>query len=353
MAPVIKELKSCPNFEVIIIVTAQHRELLDQVLNLFKIIPDYDLDIMESRQSLSQITSKVLQGLDEILISENPDIILVHGDTTTTFASALAGFYRQIDIGHVEAGLRTYDKYSPFPEEMNRHASDLLSDFYFAPTEEAKNNLLKEGCSEEKIFVTGNTVIDALLQTFDSQYEFAEGILSNLDYNKKRLILLTAHRRENLGEPLIDICQGVKGILEEITDVEVVFPVHPNPEVQKIVKNLLGEESRVHLITPLSYGDFVNLMGRVDLILTDSGGIQEEAPSLGKPVLVLRETTERPEAVKVGTAQLVGSSFEKIVNKSIKLLTDRKLYSQIAKKENPYGNGKAAEHIKEILINWS
>lgn len=352
MAPVIKELKNCQKLEPIVIVTAQHRELLDQVLNLFQIDPDYDLDIMESNQNLNQITVNALQGLKPILSKENPEIVLVHGDTTTTFTGALASFYEQLPIGHIEAGLRTYDKYSPFPEEMNRHLTGVLTDLHFAPTEQARKNLLQEGVSEEKIFVTGNTVIDALLETFDSDYDFTKEILNNFDFNCKKVILLTTHRRENLGQPLIDICQAIKEIVEQVVDVEVIFPLHPNPKVQETVRDLLGEETRVHLIPALSYASFVNLMGRVDIILTDSGGIQEEAPSLNKPVLVLRETTERPEAIQAGTAQLVGHSSDMIINHSIKLLENDQAYSRMARKENPYGDGKAAKYIRDRLVTY-
>ncbi|SJZ48193.1 UDP-N-Acetylglucosamine 2-epimerase [Selenihalanaerobacter shriftii] len=352
MAPVIKELKKCQDIKPLVITTAQHRELLDQVLELFHLKPDYDLDIMQTEQSLNQITIRILQQLDPILEKENPDMLLVHGDTTTTFVTSLAGYYNQLPIGHIEAGLRTYDKYRPFPEEMNRHLTGVLSDLHFAPTGDAKDNLLKEGIPEERIFVTGNTVIDALLKIFKGNYKFTSKVLNNIDFKKRKQILITAHRRENLGQPLIKICQAVKMILEQLSDVEVIFPVHPNPKVQRIVNESLGEESRVYLINPLSYNEFVNLMGRVDIILTDSGGIQEEAPSLGKPVLVLREKTERPEAVNAGTVRLVGHNSEQIINESIKLLNDEDVYSQMAQIKNPYGDGKAAKYIKEILITY-
>jgi len=352
MAPVIKELEGSPGLDVFVIVTAQHRELLDQVLDLFTITPDYDLDIMETEQSLEQITSKVIQGLDQILSNERPDMILVHGDTTTTFASALAGYYKQIPIGHVEAGLRTYNKYNPFPEEMNRRLSGVLAEFHFAPTEEAKGNLLQENVMKEKIFVTGNTVIDALLRTFDKDYEFVDPLIKDVDFKNKDIILLTAHRRENLGEALTEICEAVKKILIQKPQVEIIFPMHPNPKVRRTVRRLLEEESRIHLIEPLGYKEFVNLMGRVDIILTDSGGIQEEAPSLGKPVLVLRERTERPEAITAGTVQLVGHSQETIISKSLELLEDDKVYKRMAKKKNPYGDGKASKRIREALITY-
>jgi len=352
MAPVIKELEGSPGLDVFVIVTAQHRELLDQVLDLFTITPDYDLDIMEAEQSLEQITSKAIQGLDQILSNERPDMILVHGDTTTTFASALAGYYKQIPVGHVEAGLRTYNKYNPFPEEMNRRLSGVLAELHFAPTEEAKGNLLQENVMKEKIFVTGNTVIDALLRTFDKDYEFVDPLIKDVDFKNKDIILLTAHRRENLGKALTEICEAVKKILIQKPQVEVIFPMHPNPKVRRTVRKLLKEESRIHLIEPLEYKEFVNLMGRVDIILTDSGGIQEEAPSLGKPVLVLRERTERPEAITAGTVQLVGHSQETIISKSLELLEDDKVYKRMAKKKNPYGDGRASKRIREALITY-
>lgn len=349
MAPVVDRLKREEGFETLVTVTAQHREMLDQVLELFDIKSDYDLDIMKSGQSLTDITVRVLKGLGDVLADEKPDIVLVHGDTSTTFVAALASFYQQIKVGHVEAGLRTNNKYSPFPEEMNRHLTGVLTDFHFAPTYTSRNNLLSENILPERIFVTGNTVIDALLETVDTQYQFKEPGLQKLDFNSKKIILLTAHRRENLGKPMENIFQAVREIIKENPDVEVVFPVHLNPKVREIVNKVLGNIERVHLIDPLDYEPFANLMSRSYMILTDSGGVQEEAPSLGKPVLVLRDTTERPEAIKAGTVKLVGTDKSKIVSTANRLLNNITEYNDMANAVNPYGDGKASERIVQRL----
>lgn len=351
MAPVIKELTESSNLEPVVITTAQHRELLDQVLELFQFTSDYDLNIMEQKQNLTQVTNRILEGLKQVFEKEAFDFVLVHGDTTTAFASALASFYAQIPIGHVEAGLRTYDKYNPFPEELNRHLNAVLSDLHFAPTEEAKTNLLQEGIAEEKIFVTGNTVIDALLEIFEPDYRFSQQQLSSIDFAVKDLVLVTAHRRENLGEPLVNICRAVKKIAARNQNSEIIFPVHPNPEVRRVVTRILANLPNINLIEPLNYKSFINLMARIDLILTDSGGIQEEAVSLGKPVLLLRKTTERPEAVKAGTVEVVGDSEDLIVEKSLSLL-DRKNNSLSVPQAALYGDGKAALRIKKSLLTY-
>ncbi|MCK8824589.1 UDP-N-acetylglucosamine 2-epimerase (non-hydrolyzing) [Fuchsiella alkaliacetigena] len=351
MAPVIKELKKYSQIELLVIVTAQHRELLDQVLDLFEITPDYDLDIMESKQKLETITTKILAELSTILAAEDPDLILVHGDTTTTFASALAAFYQQIPIGHIEAGLRTHDKYNPFPEEMNRHLSDVLADLYFAPTEKAKNNLLREGVAAENIFVTGNTVIDALKDIFTTDHKFKEASLNSLNFEGNKVVLLTVHRRENIGQPLFNICRAVKEIIAKTERVKVICPVHPNPEIKKIITAELKASTSVYLIEPLAYQDFINLLGRVSLVLTDSGGVQEEASVLGKPLLVLREKTERPEVVNSGLAKLVGCTSSLIVDESIKLLKQQ-AQDFLFESKNLYGQGKSAVQIAEILSSY-
>ena len=350
MAPVINNLKKDEHFKTVVTVTAQHREMLDQVLNLFNIKTDYDLDIMQSVQSLTDITVRVLEGMKEIFAKEKPDIVLVHGDTSTTFVTALAGFYQKTKIGHVEAGLRTYNKYSPFPEEMNRHLTGVLTDLHFAPTPLSKENLTEEKVPSDNIFVTGNTVIDALLEVVDKDYNFASETLNKIDFTEKKVILLTSHRRENLGQPMRNIFTAVKEIVEENKEVEVVFPVHLNPKVREIVNDILGKKERVHLIEPLSYRPFANLMARCYFVLTDSGGIQEEAPGLGKPVLVLRDTTERPEAINAGTVELVGTDKEKIVNCSTRLLHNEKEYRTMANAVNPYGDGKAGKRILDRLL---
>ena len=350
MAPVVIELFKRSEIETFVTVTAQHREMLDQVLRLFKIQPDFDLNIMAQGQTLFDITERALSGLHGVFAKVNPDIVFVHGDTTTTFVGALAAFYNQVAVAHVEAGLRTGNKYSPFPEEMNRKLTGALTDLHFAPTDTAKNNLLNEGVAQDKIFVTGNTVIDALFQTVKADFNFSDELLNRIDYSNKRIILVTTHRRENLGEPLRQIYRALKNLLEEFADVEIIFPVHKNPRVREIVNAELGNIERVHLIEPLDYEPFVNLMSRAHLILTDSGGIQEEAPALGKPVLVLRETTERPEAVIAGTVKLVGTSTEKIYSTAKILLADSAQYKKMATAKNPYGDGRAAKRIVQALL---
>ena len=350
MAPVILELKKQPQIEVIVTVTAQHREMLDQVLRLFEIKPDYDLDIMSTGQTLFDITNKALTGLNKVLQEVKPNIVLVHGDTTTTFVGALAAYYNQIDVGHVEAGLRTGNKYSPFPEEMNRKLTGAIADLHFAPTQTSKANLLRESVDEAGIFVTGNTVIDALHQTVRNDFSFGNHLLENINYGSKRIILVTTHRRENLGEPMRHVYKALKRLTETFNDVEVVFPVHKNPKVREVVNEELGNLDKVHLIDPLDYEPFANLMSRAAIILTDSGGVQEEAPALGKPVLVLRDTTERPEAVEAGTVKLIGTDSDKIYNEAALLLTDEQEYDKMAKSTNPYGDGKAASRIVAALL---
>ncbi len=352
MAPLVKVLERHPQIDVKVAVTAQHREMLDQVLALFRISPDYDLNIMTANQTLYDVTVKALTGLKEVFDKENPHIVLVHGDTTTTFVASLAAFYRQTKVGHVEAGLRTGNKYSPFPEEMNRKLTGAIADIHFAPTQTAKDNLLREGVREETIFVTGNTVIDALITTVQDKYDFSAPELSRIDFSGKRVLVVTTHRRENLGEPMRNVYLALKEILARHEDVEIVFPVHKNPKVRGVVEEVLGGLARVHLIDPLDYEPFVNLMNRSYLVLTDSGGLQEEAPSLGKPVLVLRDTTERPEAVKAGTVEMVGTSPDKIIAVCERLLTHEQSYMEMANAINPYGDGKASERILEALL-WT
>ena len=351
MAPVIKKLEQEERIDSIVTVTAQHREMLDQVLSLFKIKPNYDLNIMQSVQSLTDVTINILEGLKRIIIKEKPNIVLVHGDTSTTFVSALASFYRKIKIGHVEAGLRTYNKYSPYPEEINRSLTGVLADFHFAPTKISKNNLLAENIPKDEIFVTGNTVIDALLGVVDESYEFDVPELKKIDFNNKKVILLTSHRRENLGQPMRNIFESVNEIVKSNKDVEIVFPVHLNPKIRQLVNDTLKDVERIHLVEPLDYKPFVNLMSRSYLVMTDSGGIQEEAPSLGKPVLVLRNTTERPEAVKAGTVKLIGTDKNMIVSVVNKLLNNNKEYEKMANAVNPYGDGKASRRIIRILLS--
>jgi UDP-N-acetylglucosamine 2-epimerase (non-hydrolysing) len=358
IAPVIKELERHPGeIDSNICVTAQHRQMLDQVLELFDIRPDYDLDIMREDQSLFELTIRALHMLEEVLRDARPDIVLVQGDTTTAFVASLAAYYLRIKIGHIEAGLRTRDKYNPFPEEINRLFTDALSDLCFAPTEAAKRNLLKEGIEEDRIYITGNTVIDALLSVVSqqsapaNQRKFEEIFRENygLPTDGKRLILVTGHRRESFGRKFENICNGLKAIVERNDDVRIVYPVHLNPNVQEPVKRILGDVDRVHLLKPLDYASFVWLMSKAYLILTDSGGIQEEAPSLGKPVLVMREKTERPEAIEAGTAKLVGTDSESIFAETQRLLDDREEYEGMSRAINPYGDGKAASRIIEIL----
>lgn len=349
MAPLVKELEAREEIQSIVCVTAQHRQMLDQVLETFSITPDYDLNIMKPGQTLSGITSAVLQGLESVIHQAKPDIVLVHGDTTTTFAGALAAFYNQVAIGHVEAGLRTDNKYSPFPEEMNRQMVDRMTDLFFAPTEVSKGNLLRENIDPEKIYVTGNTAIDAMATTVAQEYSHPE-----LDWLEEgdRLILLTAHRRENLGEPMHHIFRGVRRIVEEFPDVKVIYPIHMNPLVRQVAREELSGCDRVKLIEPLEVFDFHNFQNCSYLILSDSGGIQEEAPSLGKPVLVLRDTTERPEGIAAGTLKLVGTDEEVIYQETKRLLTDKAAYEQMSRASNPYGDGQASRRIADAIIEY-
>lgn len=342
MAPLVLALQADERFEAVTTVTAQHREMLDQVLEIFKIVPDYDLNIMHKEQTLTEITANVLTKLDQVIKAVKPDIILVHGDTTTTFAASVAAFYNQVAIGHVEAGLRTWNKYSPFPEEMNRQMTDDLADLYFAPTEESKANLLKENQAAAKIFVTGNTAIDALKQTVSSDYQHE--LLAKLDPGHK-LILVTMHRRENQGQPMARVFRTLLEVVEQRPEVEVIYPVHLSPKVQKLAHEILGKHERIHLIAPLDVVDFHNLAAKSYFIMTDSGGVQEEAPSLGKPVLVLRDITERPEGVSAGTLKLVGTEPAKVKAAMLELLDDPNIYQQMAQAQNPYGDGQASQRI--------
>ena len=351
MCPLVLEMGKYPDYiEPIVAVTAQHREMLDQVLELFNIKPDYDLNIMASGQTLYDITTKALNGLKEVIEEAKPDMVLVHGDTTTTFAGALAAFYAQVPVGHVEAGLRTGNKYSPYPEEMNRKLTGSIADMHFAPTSTSKANLLKENVNPETILVTGNTVIDALETTVKADYEFADAEFNKIFARGNRLILMTTHRRENLGEPMRNVYKALRKVLETHPDVEAIFPVHKNPKVREIVQEELGGLDRVHLIEPMDYEPFANLMGKVDIVLTDSGGIQEEAPALGKPVLVLRDTTERPEAVDAGTVKLIGTEYEDVLRETNLLLDDAEHYKKMAEATNPYGDGKACERIIRAIL---
>lgn len=351
MAPVVLELqKHADRIQTIVAVTAQHRQMLDQVLDLFQITPDYDLDIMSQGQTLYDITTKSLMGLKDVLAKEKPDLVLVHGDTTTTFAGALASYYQQVPVGHVEAGLRTGDIYSPFPEEMNRKLTGAIAAIHFAPTATAKANLLKENVNPSHIYVTGNTVIDALMTTVAGDYDFGDA-LKDVDFHNHRVILLTTHRRENLGEPMRHIYKALRRIIEEIPDTEIVFPVHRNPLVRKVVEEELAGVDRIHLIDPMEYEPFANLMSLSSLVLTDSGGIQEEAPSLGKPVLVLRNTTERPEAVEAGTVRLIGTDKDVVYAETKRLLTDQAAYDAMSNAVNPYGDGKASQRIVQAILH--
>lgn len=352
LAPVIKELERHPGFASRVCVTAQHREMLDPFLKLFEIVPDYDLNVMQPRQSLFDVTSRVLLGLEGVLKEEKPDVVLVQGDTTTAFAGALAAFYTKKKIGHVEAGLRTKDRYNPFPEEINRRLVTHLADLHFAPTERARANLLAEGIRDEMVFVTGNTVIDSLLMTL-GRTKGQDHLPDVLDDPGRKLILVTAHRRESFGTGLANITQALREIAARADDVEIVYPVHLNPNVRSAVEGALRGVARVHLIEPVDYVAFVHLMERAFLILTDSGGIQEEAPSLNKPVLVMREVTERPEAVEAGAAKLVGTSSGTIVEETLRLLRDGEEYDRMAKAGNPFGDGHAAERIVRALMGVS
>lgn len=345
MAPVVKELESRAGVESVVCVTAQHRDMLDQVLRVFDIKPDYDLNIMKQNQTLADITSKALKGIEEVIKKERPDLVLVHGDTTTAMAGSLAAFYQQVEVGHVEAGLRTFDKYSPFPEEMNRQIIDCIADFLFAPTEVSRENLIAKLNKEQKIIVTGNTAIDALKTTVSSDY-------SNpiLDWAKdSRLILVTAHRRENLGDAMRNIFKAIKKIVKDFPDIKVIYPVHLNPKVQNVAKEVLGDDDRIRLIAPLDVLDFHNFMEEAYLIMSDSGGVQEEAPSLGKPVLVLRDTTERPEGVDAGTLKLVGTDMDSVYEGAKKLLSDEAAYKEMSEAKNPYGDGFASKYIVDAI----
>lgn len=349
MAPLAIELKNYDDIESVVCVTAQHREMLDQVLEIFDITPQYDLDIMKTRQTLIGITTRVLEGLDDVIKKEQPDIVLVHGDTSTSFVAALAAFYNQVTVGHVEAGLRTYDKYSPFPEEMNRQLTGRIADLHFSPTLQNRENLLKESISDENIYITGNTVIDALKTTVKDDYKFKEDALNCVDFENKRVIIVTAHRRENLGKPLENICNALKTIVEEYKDVELVYPVHLNPAVREVAFGILGDMDRVHLIDPLDVEDLHNAMAKSFMVMTDSGGIQEEAPALAKPVLVLRRETERPEAVAAGTVKIAGVDKDVIISLAKELLDDEESYNKMAHAANPYGDGEASRRIAEAI----
>jgi len=350
MAPVIKEFQKDSLFDVKVCVTAQHRQMLDQVLELFEIKPDFDLDLMKPNQDLYDITSNVLLSLRDIYKSYKPDLVFVHGDTTTTLGAILASFYQKIPVAHIEAGLRTHDIYSPFPEEINRQLSSRLATYHFAPTQNSKKNLLKEGVEETNIFVTGNTVIDALLDV-SKHVQQKEIKIDGYKITNRKIILVTGHRRENFGEGFLNICKALKEIALEHHDIDIVYPVHLNPNVQKPVFELLSDISNIYLIKPLDYEPFVYLMSNSYIILTDSGGIQEEAPSLGKPVLVMRDTTERPEAVEAGTVKLVGTNTQTIIKEVEKLLDDKNEYEKMSKAHNPYGDGKASERIIEVIHN--
>lgn len=347
MCPLVNELKSRENITTKVCVTGQHRQMLDQVLDIFNVVPDYDLSIMKDKQTLFDITTGILNRIKEVLEQEKPDVVLVHGDTSTTFVTALACFYMQIPVGHVEAGLRTYNIYSPYPEEFNREAVGIISQYNFAPTEVSKENLIREGKKTETVYVTGNTVIDALKTTVREDYKHPE-----LEWaDGSRLIMLTAHRRENLGEPMHRMFRAIRRIVDETPDVKVIYPIHMNPVVRKAADEELGDDDRIHIIEPLDVLDFHNFMARSYLILTDSGGIQEEAPSLGKPVLVMRDTTERPEGIKAGTLKLVGTDEEVIYQEFKKLLTDKAEYEKMSQASNPYGDGFACKRIADILCN--
>ena len=352
MAPLVKELEKREGIESKICVTAQHREMLDQVLELFDIKPDFDLNIMKTKQSLTGITNRILEGLEDIFKEEKPDMILVHGDTTTTFSSALAAYYQQIKVGHVEAGLRTFDKYFPFPEEMNRKLTGAIADLHFSPTKGAKNNLLREGVDESSIYITGNTVIDAMLNKVEEDYDFENEELNKIDFKNKKVIMITAHRRENWGEGISNICEALNQIVNENKDVELVYLVHLNPIVKDMVHEKLGGKERIHLLNPLDTKETHNLMNKCFMVMTDSGGLQEEAPHLGKPVLVLRDVTERPEAVEYGTVKLVGTNKEKIIDEANILINSKEAYEKMSKAVNPYGDGKASERICDAIMKY-
>ena len=349
MAPLVLKLKKDDRFEEVTVVSAQHREMLDQVLDIFKIKPDYDFNIMHKNQTLEDITSKVMLDMAKVIKKEQPDIVLVHGDTTTSFVAGLATFYEQTKLGHVEAGLRTWNKYSPFPEEMNRQMTDDLTDIYFAPTELSKQNLIKENHPADNIYVTGNTAIDALKQTVKEDYH--HDVLDEINPDSK-IILVTMHRRENQGEPMRRVFKVMKQVVDSHKDVEIIYPVHLSPKVQKVAQEVLSDDPRIHLIKPLDVVDFHNLAKKSYFIMTDSGGVQEEAPSLGKPVLVLRDTTERPEGVEAGTLKLVGTEVDKVRTEMICLLEDEKAYDEMANAKNPYGDGKASDRIMDAIAYY-
>ena len=350
MAPLVKALDKEPKTESIVCVTAQHREMLDQVLEDFKIVPDYDLNIMKAGQTLEDITVRALTGIGEVIREVKPDIVLVHGDTSTTFAASLASYYNQTKVGHVEAGLRTYDKYQPFPEDMNRRLTGAIADLHFSPTKMAKENLLKENIDENGIFITGNTAIDALKTTIDDSYVFTVDELNKIDFKNKRVITITAHRRENLGEPLKNICRAFRRIADDYEDVEMVYAVHKNPAVSNTVHEILGGHERIHLLDPLDLRDMHNLMNRSYLVMTDSGGLQEEVPSMGKPVLVLRNVTERPEGVEAGTLKLAGTDENTVYGMAKQLLDDKEEYRKMAVAKNPFGDGNASERIVGAIL---
>lgn len=350
MSPVIKKLNDHPAIEHKACVTGQHREMLDQVMNIFGIKPDYDLNIFKGGQTITEITTKSLLGLEEVISDFKPDLLLVQGDTTTVFAGALAGFYAGVKIGHIEAGLRSGDLYSPFPEEANRKLTGIVTNFHFAPTENSRENLLKEGYDDKDIYITGNTSIDALLEVTSQDYIFENDFLNNLDYDKKKIILLTSHRRENLGKPMENIFTAMAEIVAKHEDVEIVFPIHLNPKVRDIAKKILGDNDRIHLIEPLDYLPFAHLQKKVYMIVTDSGGVQEEAPTLGKPVLVVRRETERPEGIEAGTAKLIGLEKENIFKEVDLLLTDRDEYDKMSTAVNPYGDGHASQKIVDVIV---
>ena len=348
MAPLALELSRRPQIDALCCVTAQHRQMLDSVLDIFRLVPDFDLNIMEPRQTLSTITSKCLLGMEEVLEQARPDLVLVHGDTSTTFAGALAAFYHRVPVGHVEAGLRTYDKYSPYPEEMNRRMVSAIADLHFCPTPSNRDNLAREGI-EQGVFLTGNTVIDALQTTVVKDFHFSEGVLNDLDYVNRKVILVTCHRRENYGTPMAHIMTALRRVADAFPDVELVYPVHLSPVVQEAAHQYLDGHPRIHLIAPLAVDEMHNLMARSYLVLTDSGGLQEEAPALGKPVLVLRRETERPEAVAAGTVQLAGTEEEPIFQMASRLLTDPAAYAAMAHAANPYGDGRACGRIADAI----
>lgn len=349
MAPLVKELESRAEIESICCITAQHREMLDDVLRLFRITPDYDLDIMQAQQSLYTITSKCLLGLEQVFSREKPDLVLVHGDTSTTFSGALAAFYQKIAVGHVEAGLRTWDRYSPFPEEMNRTLVGDLAELHFAPTKANRDNLLAEGI-QDGIFITGNTVIDALKTTVQPDYRFRTQLLNELDYTGRQIILVTCHRRENYGQPMTNIMKALRRLAEDFPQAELVYPVHLSPVVRQAAQTYLAGHPRIHLIDPLTPDEMHNLMARSAFVMTDSGGLQEEAPALGRPVLVLRRETERPEAVAAGTVLLAGTEEENVYAQGARLLTDQTAYDQMAHAVNPYGDGQACRRIADAIL---